>query len=110
MSISQQSNRVMRPTFADIRWYLDLFASASPSTQVVVEKSPGYLVSRESITKVKEFYPGMRIIFSLKDPLFRAVSDFVHEMEQAKGKERWGKEAKFEEVKRKKKVKMRIGG
>ena len=83
-----------------MRWYLDLFSSSDPSRQLLMEKSPEYLVRPNTAQMVKGFNPGMRVIFALRDPFVRAVSDFVHEMQQENGygRARWGEEATFEEV------------
>ena len=76
------------------------FTNANSSHQLVMEKTPRIMVSPNSIDRLRAFNRKMRLIFALRDPFVRAVSDYVHQMEQAsaRGAEKWGREATFQEV------------
>ena len=84
--------------FPAMVWYLQKFSLASPSHQLLMEKTPHYLVKRYLPVRVAHFNPEMSLIFSLRDPLVRAVSDFAHEMAQGSGNETYGKGATIEQV------------
>ena len=57
-------------------WYLSFFADAK-DTDLVMEKTPMYIVQKDAATRMYEFNPNMFIIFIFRDPFVRTVSDYL---------------------------------
>ena len=60
-----------------LKWYKRKMP-ASYSDQITLEKSPRYFVTRQVPKRVYRMSPEMKIILILRDPVKRAISDFVH--------------------------------
>ncbi|XP_072042126.1 heparan sulfate glucosamine 3-O-sulfotransferase 1-like [Amphiura filiformis] len=50
----------------------------STETQVTIEKTPGYFVGHAIPERINSFLPDTKIIIIMRDPVKRAISDFVH--------------------------------
>ncbi|MGD1898125.1 MAG: sulfotransferase [Phormidesmis sp.] len=63
-------------------WYQSLFAVFKEGTlvtdQLSGEASPGYLPSVKAPIRLKALFPESKIIFSLRDPVERAISQYYH--------------------------------
>lgn len=57
--------------------YTALFAGAA-GEKAIGEASPHYLISPVAPTRIKELIPGVKLIFSLRDPVKRANSVYWH--------------------------------
>ena len=61
---------------SDIKEYLSNYADADPA-HLVMEKSPNYFGSPIAPKQIAEFNPESFVIFSMRDPFHRTVSDFL---------------------------------
>ncbi|XP_078000534.1 heparan sulfate glucosamine 3-O-sulfotransferase 1-like [Glandiceps talaboti] len=62
-----------------IHWYLQKMPVSTPD-QLVIEGTPKYLIKPGIPQKVyKDISPKTKIVFIFCDPVYRAVSDYVHE-------------------------------
>ena len=59
------------------RWYKNMMPK-SFSDQIVLEKSPRYFVNGRVPERVYQMSPNTKLILILRDPVKRAISDFVH--------------------------------
>ena len=60
-----------------LKWYRNQMPE-SYSDEITVEKSPRYFVSGRTPKRVYRMSPDMKIVLILRDPLKRAISDYVH--------------------------------
>ena len=60
-----------------LKWYRNQMPE-SYSDEITVEKSPRYFVSSRTPKRVYRMSPDMKIVLILRDPLKRAISDYVH--------------------------------
>jgi len=52
-------------------------SSTARQNQVLLEKSTSYIESREAALRIKAMFPSARIIISLRDPVARAMSNYL---------------------------------
>jgi hypothetical protein len=60
-------------------WYEGIFADCEPST-IAGEFSTSYLTSAESPARIKDRYPDVRLIVSLRHPVDRAYSSYLNDI------------------------------
>lgn len=46
--------------------------------QITMEKSPKYFVSKAAPVRIREMNPLTKLVLILRDPVVRAISDYVH--------------------------------
>ena len=67
--------------YLGLDWYLNQMPFSTPD-QLTVEKTPGYFVHPFASSLVKkDMDPKLKLIFILRDPVQRAISDFAHSFE-----------------------------
>lgn len=59
-------------------YYQSFFQNCPENALMVGEASPGYCVSRSALQRIAQFDPGMRLIFILREPIARGVSQYWH--------------------------------
>lgn len=74
---SFDGKRSRRQMIATIEEYEALFAGAA-TEKAIGEASPGYLRSRVAAERIKRAIPDARIVISLRDPVERLYSAFLH--------------------------------
>lgn len=62
-----------------IEWYERQFADAAPG-QKCGEFSVTYMYDETALERIREYYPGIRLIMTVRDPVERAFSDYQHEI------------------------------
>ncbi|MCU0524007.1 MAG: sulfotransferase domain-containing protein [Elainella sp. Prado103] len=76
----------------DLDWYLSLFAifenGELVQNKLIGETSPSYLASRKAPVRLKALFPNTKIIFSLRDPVARAVSQYYYYRRRKLGEHR----------------------
>jgi hypothetical protein len=60
-------------------WYEGIFAECPPST-IAGEFSTSYLTDIETPTRIRDRYPGVRLIVSLRNPIDRAYSSYLNDI------------------------------
>lgn len=60
----------------DRQWYLDRWFSDTGSARAVGEKSTSYLEIPGAAERIKALFPGMKVVFILRHPVERAVSNY----------------------------------
>ena len=60
-----------------LKWYRSQMPK-SYSGEITIEKSPRYFISSRTPERVYRMSPDMKIILILRDPVKRAISDYVH--------------------------------
>ena len=63
-----------------MKWYLKFF-NGSTHEQLKMEKTPRYMVDDAAPRRLLRVNPEVGIIFILRDPFERAVSDFAHNLD-----------------------------
>ena len=58
------------------KYYLQTFFLPDEKTRIYGEKSTSYLETLESALRIKEMFPRAKIIITLRNPVFRAVSNY----------------------------------
>ncbi|VDP10807.1 unnamed protein product [Soboliphyme baturini] len=68
-------------------WYESQMPVSSPA-QLVIEKTPGYLVSPDAPARVQTYNPHMKLLLIVRNPVTRTISDYtqVHYSKLTKGK------------------------
>jgi Sulfotransferase domain len=69
-------------------WYLSNFnAKVKPDYEqkfILGEASPSYLLDSEVSSRIKAFYPQVKLIVSLRNPTDRAISHYYHQVKRQK--------------------------
>lgn len=72
-----------------IEWYLSHFYPIRENTRngksyLTGEASPGYLGNEKAAERILQYFPKVKLIVSLRNPIDRAVSDYYHRLQTAK--------------------------
>ena len=59
-----------------LEWYIEQMP-LSNKQQITIDKTPLYLISKEAPKRIFDLNPKMKLILVLRDPVVRAVSDYV---------------------------------
>ncbi|MGD1898126.1 MAG: glycosyltransferase family 92 protein [Phormidesmis sp.] len=71
--------------------YLSHFGAkldVAQASNLIGEASPSYLFSAQSPERIKKSLPDVKLIFSLRDPVDRAISHYYHQAKRVKDEER----------------------
>lgn len=83
-------------------WYLSQFAAkqeVNPQQHSLIgEASPSYLSSHVAPTRIKEAFPDVKIIASLRNPTQRAISHYYHQVKRIQDENRSIEEAFSEDL------------
>lgn len=63
-----------------IKWYEDKLQTNKKFTG---EKTPTYIFFKKSVNKIHKFYPNIKLIIFLRDPVFRAYSQYNHMIQES---------------------------
>jgi hypothetical protein len=64
--------------FRGIKWYEKQF-NHSDKSKILGEYTPTYLYSKETAKRIKKHFPDVKIIVSLRDPVARMFSQYIHD-------------------------------
>jgi len=72
-----------------IEWYLSHFYPIKKNIRtgqiyLTGEASPGYLGNEQAAARIRQDFPKIKLIVSLRNPIDRAVSDYYHRFQTAK--------------------------
>ncbi|XP_030837633.1 heparan sulfate glucosamine 3-O-sulfotransferase 3A1-like isoform X1 [Strongylocentrotus purpuratus] len=62
----------------NLEWYRDQMPISSKH-QVTMEKTPSYIFEKDTPARIKELMPETKFIVMIRDPIVRAVSDYLHQ-------------------------------
>ena len=62
--------------FKGREYYLSQYFAEAPSEKLLGEKSTSYIESREAAINIKGMFPKAKIVFSLRNPVERALSNY----------------------------------
>lgn len=80
-----------------IKWYARFF-EAGADKPVRMEKTPNYLDSQKSIARMHTHIPDAKIIVIMRDPVYRALSEWVHMQQVDAEWSRWARGVPFHEA------------
>ena len=62
-----------------VEWYRRTFIPKSKPGQITIEKTPKYFVTEEAPERIYAMNSSIKLIFVMREPVYRTVSDYIHE-------------------------------